>query len=487
MSLSNLLACLTTIIVGLTHTSASPANASYRGLGKCPTLEDGSRCFGRPWQHDGVCFYDRGVSECVSPVALKYHFRIEAKYLPTSTKSVRLPKRMFLRGSGPGLSWEKSIEMKESPIEHNTWTVDVQYTSDFNSLLCKNSSECSLNQGALEFRVYTDEQAIREMKGPNFYFPLPISNSLEGSEGFKVPAITVYPWFNRESARSMDIEYQQLKGRLVFPPSFDENAHRRYPLVVMLEDDYHYIPLFEFLLAHTRVVEEVILLLIKPNELNVLRDKRSSILPFDSMNLECKTHDCIGCQVCWSSKIAEPCDREEFITRSRRCLFFRRSKGVGERLLIDIIYKLAEDVKRITRDRVKFDPPKERITLIGYGEEAVTAFMMGLTRPDLVKNVASLSPKFYLPLTTKYTTGNAILRLMDRLAPAFTGSAPLQALYASQKYYISHGELDSVNFPIARAIQVTENVIRKLRDKFKMKSNVNLVFHVVPGRVHKVP
>ena len=485
------------VVTGLVNTEASNVSAGYTSYGKCPTADDGSGCLGKHWQHDGVCLHTmnkfqsrNAAAECVSPVPEDHNFTIVAKYLPRSHYSVAVPKRLFIRGSGPGLSWGRSIEMKR--LQSDTWTALIQYTSDFNSLLCRTSSHCSLNQGALEFRIYKDETGREEMKGPNFYFPLPVSDTFDYNNiDYRKPAITVYPWFTRETSHHSRFEHTmhssflndslRVRGNLVFPPSFKDNVYRRYPLIVVLENKTPYIPQLDDLFFHARTVEEAIFLMIRPDQLfSQTKYKNYTILPFDSTDLNCRDYRCRRCQSCWNLQRSTPCDREEFIMRSKRCSGLKKSKGIGELFITDIIHKLAEVIKERSNDRVMYDPPKERLTIIGHEKRAVTAFAMGISRPDLIKNVASLSPKFFLPMTTDYKTKQQIFKYIDNLALLFPRSRPLQALYASQKYYFSHGELDDRQFPLVDTIQVTQTVIRKLKQKFRMKDNVNVALQIVP-------
>ena len=65
-------------------------------------------------------------------------------------------KKMFLRGSGPGLTWDKSIEMKKSAREVDVWAADVHYRSDTEGLFCRNPIHCNFNQEAVQWSfIYT--------------------------------------------------------------------------------------------------------------------------------------------------------------------------------------------------------------------------------------------------------------------------------------------------------------------------------------------
>ena len=473
---------------------------NYRLLGKCIGKLDGTPCTGNGGQVDGMCALVPTASNirtlmCVSPKKQYFQFTVAARYYPETRKiqGTSPVKKLFMRGSGPGLSWVESVEMRKSATALNTWTADIQYQSSSEGLSCKSLSHCSLNQRALEFRIYKDMLAEEDMLGPNFYLPLPLSNSLKGSGLFLKPRVTVYPWFNSKQSYIKPLEYSfhsdflgeevKLLATIVCPPSFRENILKTYPLVILLENGKHYIPQFEYLSVHTGIVEESVVLIVDPDTL--LKNTRKgnySILPYDSFSMRCKSNDCKKCQVCWDSNRAEPCDKDEFIFRSKRCLYLKYSRGTGKVLLTDIILTLISKANAETDNRIRFDPPRERITLIGHGEQAVAAFVLGLSRPDLIVNVAALSPKFYLPMTSvMYGVETNVLDQMDDLALKFVDNSAQQILYLSQKYYIGHGEKDDMYFPLVNSVGITEEVIAKMKLKFRMEEGTNIMFQVTPN------
>ena len=481
----------------ITTTLQTNSVTYYRNLGNCQKKVDGSRCHGSLGEPGGTCARlrtSKGHSYyCVAPKTQDFQFSIEASYSPITTKSRGGPgvKKMFIRGNGPGLSWTKSIEMRKAARSLYTWSTDIQYRSNSEALSCRTPSHCSFNQGALEFRIYSDEEALNGMQGPNFYIPLPLTGSLKGSKLFIKPKVSVYPWFNTVKSLAKPVSYTMqsdtlndeitVQATLVYPPSFRENSLKKYPIVIMLENGEHYIPQFEYLFVHTGLVEEALVVIVKPDAL--LTNTSHSVLPFDTFRLECKSMaDCLRCQVCWDANRTEPCDREEFILRSKRCLYFKHRRGSSESLLTEIIQGMAREVRRVTEDRVLFDPPRERLTLIGYGERAVAVFLMGLSRPDLIVNVAAISPQFYLPIASDYSIKSAVLRHMDDLALKFSERGGQQLLYSSQKYYISHGESDNIRFPPAKTISLTQEVIERLKEKFQMEDGVNIMFQITPEK-----
>ena len=457
---------------------------------RCQKLEENERCI---WpKMDGFCRLKE--SSCILPETQSYLFTIESRYLPDSKKNRGRVKKMYIRGSGPGLSWTKSIQMRKSSTNLNAWTVDISYTYNSDSLACTASKVCSYTQGAIEFRIFADDSATKPMKGPNFYINLPVSNSLKGaaSRTFLKPKVTVYPWFNNDVSsmehtnrfKFIDSKGQsvRLKTTLVYPPSYNENTFRRYPLVILLKNGAAYVPQFDFLSVHASLTEEVFVLIINPLVFHYDSRYGFSMGPFDTMSLGCVQNKkkCIECQVCWDKNRVQLCEKDEFISRSKDCLSFRSFKGIGEIILNEILLNLIGEVKMHTNDRIMFDPPRQRITIIGFAEAAVTAFIMGLSRPDIIVNAAALSPKFSLPLTSDYKLKNAIFDRMDVLALLLENNIPLQSLYSSQKYYISHGENDDIYFPLVDTHEVTEKVIKKLKKQFRLEEGTNIMFHEFP-------
>ena len=491
MTLVSLLLVATVLAI---HTS----HAAFQTLGQCQGKTYADRCTGPSGQH-GVCVHiwtSKGRELlCLAPNKHNFQFRIEAKYSSMSIKSRGGPPvtKMFIRGSGPGLSWSKSVEMRKPATSLSTWTADFQYTSGLVGMGCTSSQRCSFNQRAFEFRIYRDRDANEEMEGPNFYIQLPLSDSMKDSRLYITPKTTVYPWFNTKKCLVQTFEYTlrsrfleieiQIQATLVYPPSYRENVLKKYPIVVMF-DNYgkHYIPQLEYLFVHTGLVEEALVVVVSPDTLlkNTVHGNYS-MLPFDSYSLECKSDDCTRCQVCWKENRTRQCQTDEFRLRSKQCLYFKHNRGTSEDLLTEIITSLIRKVQEATDKRAKFDTPRERITLVGHSETAVAVFWIGLLRPDLVANVAAISPKFHLPLTSDYKLERKILKKMDDLALKFNEHGGQQLLYSTQKYYFSQGEKDDLKFPFVNVKSTTLGVIRKLKHKFRMEDRQNIMFRITPG------
>lgn len=483
-----------------------PHSATYRRIGGCKPSENHLRCIGSRGQPDGICLIDykntRRGPACIAARTENFQFTMEVKYLPKSKKSQgdKLVKRLFIRGTGPGLSQTQSIQLSKSARNVHTWTTVISYASDSSGLKCMSSDHCSLNQGTMQFRLYLDDSGKQGMLGPDFVIHLPVSRSLSESRQFLTPKVAIYPWFNQNSSTVKHIKQTisleddkkiHVQATLVYPPSYNENTFKRYKLVLLLENDKHYIPQVDYLSSHIGLIDELVLLLLSPSEIawgtSQQQGNHSFLLPFDTYSMECGSSNmeqCIKCHRCHDTKRIEPCDKDEFIARSKRCLYLKHNKEVDEEIISNIIDHMIEAVrKEVGSNRLIFDPPGKRATVLGFGEQAVTAFILGLSKPDVFGNIGCLSPKFYLPMTAEYKLEHWIFKYIDAITRKYMDHSLPQlgcsALHISQKYYFSHGENDDINFPLGKTTGTTRNLINKLKRKFRLKDRVNIMYQVV--------
>ena len=370
----------------------------------CYQKVDGVSCHppDKSWQLDGVCVFEsESNQECIAAGTQRFQLNIIAKYRSLSSQYNGKVSNMYIRGSGPGLSWEKSIKLRKSARSIDTWSTQINYIVDSDGLPCLNSTHCTLNQRAFEFRIYQDNLGKLGMKGPNFYVSLPVSNSLFGAVSYRTPSVTVFPWFISESVSSVPFQHDlslylftdfiTLNCRLIYPPSFHENIRKNYPLVILFDSSPHLGPLLEYLFVHEASVEESVILMIEPPYLN-----KYFMTPFQThYDLFCQgsNPDCSGCQTCWVDDRAEPCTSEEFIAKSRRCLTLTYRQGWGTNFMRSIENELILKAQEMAWNRLLFDPPRHRATMIGHTDFAVMVFHAAVTRPDLVQNVAMFSPR----------------------------------------------------------------------------------------------
>lgn len=375
----------------------------------CNIDRDGSRCYpvDQPWQADGVCITgELNRRTCIGPRTRLLKLLIVARYRSLNTRSRGGAPivDMYIRGNGPGLSWDSTIRMNRSGRAVDRWTAEIMYWVDSNGLPCLNSRHCTLNQQSLEFRIYRDTFGNEGMKGPNFFVPLPLSGSISGAASFRRPEVTVNPWFYSNQIRTRSFTFNMseqiltrrvsVKCNLLYPPSFNENVRRLYPLVIMLGISSYYTPLLEYLFAHESTVDEVVVLMIELPR-NDTERRLFTLSPFSSNSeLVCKGDSlCHDCQTCWVPTRVDPCEREEFITRSDSCLYKRYREGIGEPFMESVMKELIVRVQEMTANRIEYDPPRKRVTLMGHTDLAVLVTYTAITQPDVVNNVACFSPR----------------------------------------------------------------------------------------------
>ena len=480
-----------------------------RIIGKCIKNLEGSRCNmpRSPWQHDSVCIWE-GKHRCHIPESRIFKFSLAARLeqkrniLAGDKKPIT---KLWIKGSGPGLSLDKPVLMQKSARTVGTWQTDISYTYDSNALLCVNSSHCSLNQRALEFRVYRDESGKEGMLGPNFYIPLPLSNSMSGLVGISQPRFTVHPWFDGSIITSHKIslladglnivtgERLNINVTLLRPPSFEYNLRKTYPLVVVFgtQEPKRIRPLLEHMFVHEASIKESIVVSIQ------YLDKAPfcSFNPFTydtyelkySRTWQCKSgkYDCYDCQTCWDSQRVEKCDKKDFISKAHSCLSTVNCVGMADSILDFIEINLLPEIAKRTQNRLQVNFPTQRMSIIGFDGAGLLACYAALSRPLKYENAACMSAPFHWPMTSLKKLANRKLqgigRLMRELNDSIRITPGLRMQYATQKYYIDIGEHDNFFFPVVDAKEYSQWFIQMLKDVLQLEMNKNIMYSVVPG------
>ena len=478
-----------------------PLGAEGREVGRCFQNVEGSRCHERnkAWQRDGVCMFKGSAGGqpgpvCAVPDKRTFKFAIIAKLrqlkkIPGTKPIIKL----WIRGSGPGLSWEKSTEMKKTASALDVWRTELSFDADSGALPCLSSSYCAMNQAALEFRLYRDELAQDGMLGPNTYVPLPISHSLSGAADFMIPEVAIQPWFDgmkitkTEFTISSSMHVTGKEGELevgvtlLYPPSFDYNIHKSYPLVIMFgaKEAVLITPLLEHMFVHEASIDEVVVASI-----HYLDAAPFCLLnPFkDSEIWRCKTgQTCHQCQSCWDYRRAEPCDKEEFIEKAKKCLTVAQCGGRGEEILDFIELDLLPNLLERTANRLLLDFPRSRVTIIGYDGAGLLACYAALTRPTVYGNAGCLSAPFAWPLKHLLPDVTETFGMQGVYELKLLPQPKLQMEYATQKYFIDTGEKDNFFFPVVNPFHYTERFISSLKEKLKLRDNVNILYSSFPG------
>ncbi len=403
---------------------------------------------------------------------------------------------LWMRGSGPGLSWEKSTELKKTASSIDTWKAELSYTSGSDSLRCLSSSHCSTNQRALEFRLYRDELASEGMLGPNFFIPLPLSHSLSGTVDFLTPTVTVKPWFDgnkitvssyiQTSSESVTGRMSQMivKVSLLYPPSFEYNVRKTYQLVILFgkKEPMLVAPLLEHLFVHDATVKEVFVVVI--GYLDKAPFCNSS--PFNPAGtlFVCKSGvTCHDCQSCWDERRAERCDREEFIDKTNRCLKGVKCNGHGDEILDMIELDILPEIQERAQNRLLIDFPRNRLSIIGMDGAGLLACYAALTRPTIYANAGCMSAPFNWPLLEleKEFDPRVMASLLSRINGSIRRLPSLQMEYITQKYYVDNGDNDNFYFPSVDAHRYTEWFISRLQDDLGLRINENIVYAKIPG------
>ena len=446
----------------------------------CTDPYDSCTASGKPWQHDGVCLEDK----CKAPDSLSMEFAIEVRYRSMIYKTVA---SLYIRGTGAGLSWERPIKMSQSAVAIDLWKTKLQYTMDSDGMQCLKPNHCSQNQLFVEFRIYRDEEGREDMLGPNFFYPLPISRSLQGSASFLTPEITFFPWFFSKTITTKQYSYEsnyllgknleplQVKYTVLFPPSFNDNLKKLYPLVLLISSGSQIFPVLEHLYVYEASVEEAVVVVVHFS----LSDLE--LVPFHhTYEPTCKTDSCHDCQTCWGPTLSKPCTREKFVREAFKCLKMTKHLGRADDAIKSILHELLPAVRQHTKKRAAVHYPSKRMTIIGFGDNSLLALYAAISYPHAFSNVACISPKFFLPLDSSFNAHSGTIALIKEEGAKLQMGYERQFLYATQKYYFDNGELDNYFFPIADALEATDAVVEELMMQFKLKENANIMRMIIP-------
>ncbi len=482
-------------------------------VGRCTRRREGSRCQApnADWQYDGVCTRDnQNDVVCHVPPPRDFSFMLVVSIeVRPGAKGAKPINKLWIRGSGPGLSWERTREMRMA--KENYWTLDINYTSSSNALLCVIESQCTLNQGALEFRVYRDEHGMDGMLGPNMYLKLPVSNSMVTGDKFSAPYSFFYPWFDSQKITSHDLEYQSLihyqpfnrqikEVSLLLPPSFRYNVNKRYPVVIFFGQNTLskiLIPLLESMYVHESNIEESIVLVyhsyfqtpyctLNPFRLSGNRGLNSVVRCRTGLTAECR-----ACLTCLDRSRAEFCTREEFSRQAKRCtsVYFTPKNttcaGYATDILDIIENEILPDVAIRTLGRAMIDYPKERINVMGVEGGGLLSCFAALFRPSIYKNAACISATFHWPLTSlevmQSRVNEGIGQLINEVTEKMKIRKEYQFLYSTQKYYIDVGEFDNRFFPIIDPHNFSDWVVEQLKQRLKVDPRNIVYFRNVLG------
>lgn len=460
-----------------------PKDVLYEDM--CPSGANDSVCM------DVASVFRPALRVCLSPVSRKFQISIRVDIGPHQVDQAQ--GSLWMRGRGPTLSWETATEVRRDPLRPKAWVINIEYIMDSDSKKCLSSSKCTGLQNAVEFRLYLDKALgpSNDMLGPNFYIPLPVSNSMLGSSGSSPSHVTVYPWFSGVR-RQMKKYYRSFEGMganfsIFLPPSFDSISLKKYPLVVVLGTRASLVlpSLVDVMYTETLVHETVIVFI--DNWGPETEDLQCNYSPYQESTVwKCKDFTegdrlcCKHCQSCWESDLARLCSLHTHTEERYKCLDSTACRPHrGELLLEFISTQLVGVVQTETNERVMFDPPRYRISVIGYGIMGLLSCHAAITRPYFFGNAGCLSAPFYWPLDRSF---NGKFRFQEVLVSNMPLVAAQKALHCTQKYYIDVGERDDYHLPqeLSKPVRDATKVIDTMKRYYMLKDNENIIFSVVP-------
>ena len=465
----------------------------FGDLRKCD--EEFTKCKKKRWHHDAVC---SDKKECIVMTEREFSFKVEAKMKPLNKgkETGKVPVSLWMRGSGPGLSWDKPVELRRSGSSVDSWRTEVKYRSSSDALLCASGEFCFANQKALEFRLYRDQMGKDDMVGPNFYAELPLSGSMLGSSSFLSPSLTVYPWFDGKEIEVRKVHVKSslhVTGRegelhstlnVLYPPSYEHNSRKRYPLVLFLGHHAQaLVPLLEYAFVHEAHIQEAVVVGINPET------KSPPYVHFSpyrySHAWRCKKEPCVmECATCWLPKTKSACDKNEFIYQAKNCLKNKLSSSYGEQVLDFIEMDIVPKLRDIVDERLLVDFPKHRMTIFGELDgTSLLACHAALTRPHVYQNAACLSAPFYWPLSSSLTDpapNPGILGTIRGIKKQLDAIPALQTAYISQKYYIDIAHNEHAILPLVDVYAHTDNFVQQLEELLFLERGKNILYFTVP-------
>ena len=470
--------------------------------GRCPvgSDEDGVNCHvkGKNWQYDGVCVVRGGDARCHVPETRTFEFNLRVRLRQGVRARARPPKSIWIRGSGPGLDWSKPIKLRKTASGVGTWLTKIKYTYDSESTRCGSINNCAFNQRGLELRVYQDKDGGIEMLGPNLYVTLPVPGSLSGHDFFTVPDVDIFPWFHGDSLAIEEFQVEAselgtLHVTLIYPPSYDYNLEKRYPVMVILGHNVaiQIGPVLEFMYVHEASIDEAVVVVLH-------HDKTAPFCDFspyreggnmENVNLiwRCKREeDCRTCHRCWDPDETQNCTQDFFLSTAEKCLFPTKCSNNpnGEAWLDAIERKVMPKVSQMTKNRALTNFPVDRLTIVGFDGIGLLACHAAVTRSHVYQNAACFSPSLHWPLRSltnpPKTNETGITVAMKNFSHNFMFYPEMFAFHNTQKYYLDYGEYDNRHFPFIDHEYYMDEFIQELHQMFDVPTESVLLFKNVP-------
>ena len=310
--------------------------------------------------------------------------------------------RMWIRGSGLGLSWRQSKEMKK--IAKDTWGTSLKFQMRGQLYNCVKSKGGNVCGKKLEFRIRRGQDTV-DMLGANFAISLPLSQStlLSGRSS----STTVYPWFFNQDGEMKEEklfspELQENRNvQLYLPPSFRENFYKKYDVVFVNDGDV-VSPIVAVTKLGSKMAAEGTLkefVLVGLKNTGTEGDRTPLLTPSNGTNMMCRNgtfgDGCSGCNFCSNCSHAQQIER-----LINKCTKWVPTAARGERYLDFIQYTLLSHVEL----RYRVLSQQQHVGIMGYSLGGLISCHAAWTRPTVFGSAACMSPSLWwpLPLNSKY-------------------------------------------------------------------------------------
>ena len=353
------------------------------------------------------------------PLLINIRYPQENKYAQNAKVDV---SKMYLRGSGLGLSWEKGKIMKKS-AEKDTWEFQLMFAIPGYELPGDKRPSARF-----EFRVYLDD--TQDMLGPNFVLNLPLSTYAKNVS--KIPEFWEYPWFFSKQSKVIQrqIYSQQLEGirdvYVTLPPSFEENTYKQYETMIMNDGQRMNmtLPQLSILMVERALIKEIVLVGI-PND---YKNRTLILAVSNGSEVECKNNgsiqnSCNGCVQCNSIS----CEYQTHIDDYRRCFRWVKIPKVYGQLYLDFIQDTVIP-ECISKYRALAGP--KNFGIMGFSLGGLMSCHAIWTRPQTFGSAACMSPSLWWPFPVNATfPDDAEYEFTTKTLMNYRGARPRQKIY----------------------------------------------------------
>ena len=407
----------------------------------------------------GTCFFP--FKPTAQPFLVKIRYPLDNPYARNASVDA---SKMFIRGSGLGLSWEEGKTMKRTIKD--TWEIQLLFT-------IPESPNAKKQPARFEFRVYLEDS--RDMLGPNFVITLPLSSN--ANDISKLPEFWAYPWFFSKNVSEVKrtVYSPQLGEKrdlfVTLPPSFHENIYKHYETLIVNDGDKltNMVPQLTVLMVERALIKEVLAIGI-PNNYS---ERTQLFVVSNGSDPQCINGDyemprCGGCVRCNSTT----CSYEQHIDDYRRCKkWVKMSKPARGQLYLDFIQ---DTVISECKSKYRARSGPENFGIIGFSLGGLVSCHAIWTRPQTFGSAACMSSSFWWPFPINASfPDDAQYEFITKTLNEHRGARP------RQKIYIDVGSKEGYLM-----ISPARNASKILASTPYFELNKNLWFYIWEGEYH---